>query len=244
MVILHGLFGMSDNWDTLARRFASSGFDVIVPDQRNHGRSGHSQAHSYLAMADDLLEMLDELSLDKIILLGHSMGGKTAMQFSLEHHDRVKKLVVADISPDSGSHNQHNELINIMLSVPLHELSSRQQVEKLLEEKIQSERIRLFLLKNIYWKDKTNLGWRVNLEVISDKLDEVFRTIDHPFSYMKPTLFLRGELSPYISESDNPRIRELFPLATIETIKNASHWLHADNPDDFFNAVLQFMVEG
>jgi len=239
MVILHGLFGMSDNWDSLAKRFAGEGLDVIVPDQRNHGRSGHSDIHSYEAMADDLLELLDELSLKSVILLGHSMGGKTAMQFSLEQPDRVSRLIVADISPDSGSNNQHNGLISIMQGIPLSQLSSRQQVEKLLQEVIPSDRIRLFLLKNIYWKDKSNLGWRVNLDVIRENLSEVFRTIDHPFSFSKPVLFLRGELSSYVPDSDIPRIIELFPNARIETIKNGTHWLHADNPDDFFKAAMR-----
>lgn len=241
MVILHGLFGLSDNWDSLAKRFAGGGLHVIVPDQRNHGRSGHSPVHSFEAMADDLLELLEELNPGPVILLGHSMGGKTAMQFALEHPEHITRLIIADISPASGSNSQHHELTDIMLSVPLHTMTSRNQVESYLMERIPIERIRLFLLKNIYWKDKSSLGWRANLEVIQENLAEVFRPIDYPAPFEKPVLFLRGEHSPYISDNDIPRIKELFPQAEIETIKEGSHWLHADNPDGFFDAVMRFV---
>lgn len=227
----------------MAKRFAGSGLDVVVPDQRNHGRSGRSDIHTYEAMADDLLELIDSLGFDKVILLGHSMGGKTAMQFSLEQHDRVSRLIVADISPDSGGNEQHLGLIETMMAIPLQSLSSRQQAEEMLKERIKHERIRMFLLKNIFWKDKSSLGWRVNLEVIRENMHHIFRTIDHPYSFEKPVLFLRGEKSPYIADSDIPRIMELFPAATIEPIRNGTHWLHADNPGDFYAACMQF-IEG
>lgn len=241
MVILHGLFGLSDNWDSLAKRFAGEGFYVVVPDQRNHGRSGHSPVHSFEAMADDLLELLEELHSGPVILLGHSMGGKTAMQFALEHPENVFRLIIADISPASGNNSQHHELTDIMLNVPLHEMTSRKEVENYLKDRIASERIRLFLLKNIYWKDKSSLGWRTNLEVIKENLAEVFRPINYHEPFEKPVLFLRGEHSPYISDHDIPKIKELFPHAAVESVKEGSHWLHADNPDDFFNAVMRFV---
>ncbi len=241
LVILHGLFGISDNWDTLAKQFAESGLDVIVPDQRNHGRSGHSSVMTYIAMADDLLELLDRLSLEKVYLLGHSMGGKTAMQFAFDQPERLDGLIVADISPAASTNSQHHELIRIMTETDPANYASRAEVEKALEKRIKSMRIRQFLLKNIYWKDKATLGWRINLDAISQNISEIFRAVDAPLPFDKPVLFIKGELSPYIKEEDLPLIKKLFPRVQIQTIARGTHWLHADNPDDFAAQVMAFI---
>jgi len=241
LVILHGLFGISDNWESLSRRFAEAGLDVIVPDQRNHGRSGHSDTMSYEAMSDDLLELVDGMGFGEIHLLGHSMGGKAAMQFAFDHPERINRLIVADISPEARHNRVHDKLIDFMLQAAPESRSSRTEVEDFLAERIKDERIRLFLLKNIYWKDKSTLGWRMNLEVIRNNLDEIFREISSPWFYGKEVLFLRGEQSDYITDEAIPRIKELYPNAKIETISNATDWLHADNPEDFADAVTRFI---
>lgn len=242
LIILHGLFGLSDNWDSFARRFAEEGFDVVVPDQRNHGRSGHSPVHSYEALCDDLLELTDKLGYDRISLLGHSMGGKAAMQFAFDHPEKIDRLIIADISPTTSGHNpQHQQLIDIMRKLDLSIFESRSQVDEALAGQIKSRRIRQFLTKSIYWKDKSSLGWRVNLEVVQENLDEIFREVTSAVPFEKPVLFLKGEHSDYIPDEAIPRIKELFPHARIETIANGTHWLHADNPGDFTDAVIFFL---
>ncbi|MFO7998618.1 MAG: alpha/beta fold hydrolase [Bacteroidales bacterium] len=243
LIILHGLFGMSDNWDSFARRFADKGLDVVVPDQRNHGRSGHSPVHSYEALCDDLLELVDKLEFGSVSLLGHSMGGKAAMQFAIDHPEKVDRLIVADISPTASGHNpQHEGLIDTMLGMNLKEYANRTEVDEALKPLIANHRIRQFLTKNIYWKDKSSLGWRVNLEVVKENLEEIFRGVDSSRPFDKPVLFLKGEKSDYIREASIRRIKELFPRAQIETIRNGTHWLHADNPSDFSRAVVFFLI--
>jgi esterase len=239
LIILHGLFGMSDNWVSHARRLADD-FSVYAIDQRNHGRSGRHQVFNYTAMADDLLEFMETYNIDSAHMIGHSMGGKTVMQFALEYPARVDKLIVADISADEYNH-RHDILIETMLSVDLSRYSSRAEVEKELEKTIPDMAVRLFLLKNLYWKDRTSLGWKANLEVILENLPEIFRAIDSPVPFAKPTLFIRGSNSPYIQQKHIPRIKNLFPHSFIETIEGASHWLHAEKPDEFYQLTLNFL---
>lgn len=239
LIILHGLFGMSDNWVSLARRFADN-YSVHVIDQRNHGRSGRHQVFNYEAMVDDLLEFMDTHQINSAILLGHSMGGKTAMQFSLDYPEKVDKLIVADISADAYNHS-HDQLIEAMLSVDLEKFSSRSEVRQELNKKVPDGRISQFLLKNLYWKDRSTLGWKANLEVILDNLPEIFQALDAQIPYSGPVLFIRGGESPYIRQKHIPRIKRLFPQSHIETIEGASHWLHAEKPDEFFERVLHFL---
>jgi len=241
LIILHGLFGMSDNFVSIASELGRN-YRVFIVDQRNHGRSGHSQVFNYEAMSDDLMEFMHDHQLDSAHLLGHSMGGKTAMQFAFDQPEKVDKLIVADISPAvRNSSDQHKGLINIMQNLDLSSFEKRVEVAQALEDKIPNFRLRQFLLKNIYWKDKASLGWRINLEVLNDRLHEVFREIKPGTTYHKPTLFMRGELSDYIQEKDMELIRSMFSNAEFVTIKGGTHWLHADNPDDFVLAVRNFL---
>jgi esterase len=239
LIILHGLFGMSDNWVSHARRLAED-FSVYVVDQRNHGKSGRHEVFNYTAMADDLLEFMETHSLASAHILGHSMGGKTAMEFALEHPEMVDRLIVADISAAEYNH-RHDIIIEAMLSVDLEKFTSRTYVEKELQKTIPDAAIRLFLLKNLYWKDRTSLGWKANLEVIMENLHEVFRAIDAPVPFTRPTLFIRGSNSPYIQQKHLPRIKKLFPHSMVETIEDASHWLHAEKPDEFYRLTIHFL---
>ena len=244
MLILHGLFGMSDNWVSIARRIAEEDFHVFVPDQRNHGRSGHSAIHNYEAMVDDLLEFLDERGFEKTSLVGHSMGGKTVMQFAFDYPERVNKLLVADIGPLPSSHGEmHKTIIGSLLRLDLKQFDSRQDALEAMGSIISNDRLRMFLQKNLYWKDRANLGWRMNLEAIRDNMPEVFRGIESIQPYDKPVLFLRGGASDYVKDEHFPAIRELFPQATLRTIEGASHWLHAEKPDAFVKEALFFLTE-
>lgn len=239
LIILHGLFGMLDNWVSISRKLAKE-YSVYAVDQRNHGRSHMHEIFNYHAMVDDLLEFMETLGIESAYLLGHSMGGKTAMQFSFDYPEKVDKLIVADISPDEYNH-KHDKLIEAMLSVDLSKYSSRSEVDKDLKEKIDNPRIRQFLLKNLYWKDRSSLGWKANLEVIHENLPEIFRALDSDKPFEKPALFIRGADSPYITDVHVPRIEELFLNFKIETIDDASHWLHAEKPDEFLKIVENFL---
>ncbi len=242
LVILHGVFGMSDNWAGIGKSLGED-FTVYMVDQRNHGRSGHSSAMNYEAMSDDLLDFLEKENLEKPNLLGHSMGGKTVMQFAFDYPEKVEKIVVADISPGKSNHNhQHQQLIDTLLAIDLSKYSSRNEVGQVLREKISNARVRQFLLKNLYWKDRSSLGWRVNLEVIKDSLPEVFREVTGLQPFEGPALFLKGEKSDYITKEDIPEIEALFPNSRIREIKNGTHWLHADNPEDFTSEVREFLL--
>ncbi len=242
LVILHGVFGMSDNWATIGKALGEH-FTVYMVDQRNHGRSGHSASMNYEAMSDDLLGFLEKENLEKPNLLGHSMGGKTIMQFAFDYPEKVEKMIVADISPGASNHNHHHQkLIDALLSIDLEKYSSRNEVSQVLREKTGNARIRQFLLKNLYWKDRSSLGWRVNLEVIRDSLPEIFREVNGLQPFEGPTLFLKGEKSDYITREDIPEIEALFPNSQIREIKKGTHWLHADNPGDFIKEVKNFLL--
>ena len=241
VIILHGLFGQSDNWVTVARRIADE-FSVYIPDQRNHGQSPHAPVHTYPALSDDLLEFMEEHDIEKTILIGHSMGGKTAMTFALEHPEMVEKLVIIDISPRKyPERNIHTQVITQMLSIDLETNSSRTQVEKMLEERIPDSRIRMFILKNLYYQHPGKLGWRLNLEAINNNLDQLFDGIRSDSQYNGPTLFIRGGKSDYISDEDTGLINCLFPHAIIKTISGASHWVHADAPEQLCKLLSRFL---
>lgn len=243
LVILHGLFGISDNWVTFGRRIADEGFDVIIPDQRNHGHSPHSDNFNYLALTDDLYELIENLDLRNVHLIGHSMGGKVAMRFTLENQLLVSKLLVVDISLKAyGDRPHHRNIIQAMQSVDFEKVNSRYEVEEILAPRVESDRVRQFLMKNLYWKDKTTLAWRINLEGISKNLGEMFDAIETGILFGKPTLFVRGGQSDYILPEDYPKIRANFPRAEIFTIQDASHWVHAEAPEQFYQLASGFLT--
>lgn len=240
LLILHGLLGSLDNWHTLSKAFATS-FRVLAVDQRNHGRSPHSDIFTYDAMAEDLVEFLDRLQIKSTFLLGHSMGGKTAMQLALSHPERVEKLIVVDISPRAYP-PLHDELLDALLSVNLADYQSRQQVDKALEAKVPEFPVRQFLLKNLTRDASGKFSWKANLDVISRNYEEIARQITAQDPFPKPTLFVKGSRSNYILDSDTHAIRHLFPRATISTIE-AGHWIHADSPQPFADLVMRFLKD-
>lgn len=241
VIILHGLFGQSDNWVTIGRRIADQ-FHVFIPDQRNHGQSPHATVHSFPAMADDLAEFIAEHHLEDPIIIGHSMGGKTAMTYALENPGKVKKLVVIDISPRRYPERvTHTLVISQMMGIDLQTVTTRTEVEKILNSRIPDNRVRMFILKNLYYKIHGQLAWRLNLEAINQSMDLLFDRIDSDNQYAGPTLFVRGGKSDYIADEDTVLIKKLFPEAVIKTISGATHWVHADAPEELCSMLSSFL---
>lgn len=239
LVILHGLFGSLDNWMTLAKKW-SNDFEVYLVDQRNHGQSPHSVDFSYQAMAEDLKELMDHLGLESAIFLGHSMGGKTVMEFSMNYSDMVQKLIVVDIAP--VSYNVHHyPIIEALKRVPLSAISSRKDAEGYLMNNIKEFGTRQFLLKNLYWKEKDELAWRFNLEVLANEIIPISEYSIVKGKFEKPTLFIAGAKSDYILPEYGERIKEKFPKYKFESIDGAGHWVHAEKMDAFSEVVLNFL---
>jgi len=244
VVILHGLFGISDNWVTYGKRLSQQGYKVFIPDQRNHGQSPQSDNFNYLALTDDLFDFIDENEIEDPIIIGHSMGGKVAMRFVLENPLLVKKLIVVDISLKAyGPRKQHLNIIKAMKSIDLASIKSRQEVEAELAKYIPEPRIRLFILKNLHRKSKDEFEWRLYFQGIEKSLSEMFDAIDTSIKYDKPTLFIKGGASDYILLEDFEQIRYNFPNAEIVTIENASHWVHVEVAERFYQLTSGF-VEG
>ncbi|WP_026933464.1 alpha/beta fold hydrolase [Christiangramia echinicola] len=239
-LILHGFLGMSDNWKTLGKKFAGDGFQVHLIDQRNHGKSPHSDDFSYKLMAEDLKEYCESHDLENIILLGHSMGGKTAMLSACEYEGLVEKLIIVDIAPKYYAPH-HQQILKGLTALDDAKLTSRGDAEEFLEDYISETGVRLFLLKNLYWKTKEQLALRVNLDSLKDNINNIGESLPGNMTYNGPTLFINGDKSDYITSEDEPLIKEHFPNAEIKPIKNAGHWVHAENMKAFYEAVIRFV---
>lgn len=239
-VILHGFLGMADNWKTLGTLWSESGFQVHLLDQRNHGRSFHNDEHSYDAMAQDLKMYCDHLHLDHIILLGHSMGGKVAMHAASLFPQLIDKLIIADIAPKAYDPH-HSDIIHALESVDFEQISSRKEADDAVAVRIKDHGTRQFLLKSLYRKNKTTYDWRFNLPVLarSQAMIGSHNRIDTPIQI--PTLFIRGGNSGYILDVDKAGIEHAFAKAELQTIPNAGHWLHAEQPVVFNKLVAEFV---
>jgi len=240
LLILHGFLGMSDNWKTIGKKFADDGFQVHLVDQRNHGKSPHSDEFSYELMANDVVEYCKSHELENITLMGHSMGGKTAMLLACENQALVKKLIVVDIAPKYYAPH-HQQILEGLTALDEANLTSRGDAEDFLEDYIPETGVRLFLLKNLYWKTKEKLSLRINLEALKANIEQVGRALPQQAVYNGPVLFINGELSNYITKEEEPLIKEHFPEAKIETIAKSGHWVHAENMKDFYKAVIRFV---
>ncbi len=240
-IILHGLFGISDNWATLGKRFGER-FRVIIPDLRNHGRSPHSDLFDFPSMEQDILELIEEETEGRVMLMGHSLGGRVAVNLALHHPGVIGKLVIVDISLRKyPPQREHLDLIGAMNALDLSKSGSRSEIEERLRQRIPSLKLRRFLMKNLYWSERGQLSWRLNLPVIIESLPAIFDGGCLPGLYPGPALFVRGERSDYILESDLQAINEKFPGATIRTVRGATHWVHADNPGEFYKVVSSFL---
>jgi esterase len=239
LVILHGLFGQSDNWNTLAKSFSEQGFKVFTVDLRNHGLSPHSEEWSYPIMAEDLKAFIEEHGLEQPVLLGHSMGGKVLLFLEYLYPGSAYKLIVADIAARFYPPH-HQKVIKALHAVNFDEITSRKEAEAVLLNYLDDFGTRQFLLKNIYWKASDRMDWRFNLKVISHQIENIGLEVP-PFNSNTPALVMRGENSEYINENDIADFKNRFSTLQLVSIANAGHWLHAEKPKEFFEAVLKFI---
>ena len=242
LIILHGLFGTLDNWQTLAKRFAEH-FSVYIVDQRNHGKSPHDSEMNYPLMAEDLRNFMESKWMFKAHVMGHSMGGKAAMQFALQFPDFVDHLIVVDMHP-AANEGGHEVIFDAMLSLELDQLKNRKEADQLLAEKIPNFGIRQFLLKNLSRdKERGGYGWKMNLKVLYDHYPEILAAVGNEDSFDEPVLFIKGGESDYVREDHWGEVLELFPNAVLQTISGAGHWVHADAPKELEDIVLEFLKE-
>lgn len=254
LLILHGLYGASDNWVSIARRLEKD-YRIFLVDQRNHGHSPHHPAHDYEHMANDLLEFYRDRRIEKAHLIGHSMGGKTVMRFALQNPELINKLVVLDIAPKSyasfSNYAQitanHASIIDSMLNVRLDGIKSRQDIDRQLADKLPDKQLRQFLLKNIDRTKEGNYMWRLNLSVIKNNLDLIM----DGFSDLSaeniraniPSIFIRGEKSGYVMDEDTLIMRKFFKDAEMVTLPDAGHWLHAEQPELLIKTLAYFLLD-
>ena len=245
LVILHGLFGTLDNWQTLARRWADeAGLRVVSMDLRNHGRSFHSPEHSYDLMAQDVLAVFDHLALasENLSLLGHSMGGKVAMRLALDAPERLARLLVLDIAPRASDMLHQAPIIAGLQAVNLATILTRADADAALDQHIRQPGVRQFLLKNLYRDAENHFAWRINLPVLAAQVAAIGEETSAAMPFLKPTLFIRGGLSDYISADDKLHgIPALFPNSEVVTVPNAGHWVHAEKPEEIFTLVRDFV---
>ena len=241
LLILHGYFGMSDNWKSLGNKFAED-YQVHLIDQRNHGRSFHEDEFNYEVLVDDLYHYIQYHDLENVYLIGHSMGGKTAMLFAVTYPEIVDKLIVVDISPRKYQPH-HNAILAGLNSIDFSIDNTRTLVDKKLSKLIPEFGVRQFLLKNVYWKEKGQLAYRFNLQSLTENNPEVGEALP-PFTvFENETLFLKGDKSDYITQNEVPIIDAHFPNSKVVEIKNAGHWLHAENPSQFYDEVCDFLSD-
>jgi pimeloyl-ACP methyl ester carboxylesterase len=239
LVILHGLLGSADNWHSMSRRLGAH-YQVFALDLRNHGRSPHSDILDYDVMVADVREFMEQQALRRIMLLGHSLGGKVAIQFAIDYSEQVDRLVIVDIAPKPYEPSQRY-LLKAMRALDLTRYKSFADVAAALAPKVSSESLRQFLLKNLTRDEKGRLRWKIHLEAIDQNYDKLLRGLSPERSFNKPTLFIRGGRSNYIEDDDGRLIRQMFPQAEIATLPEAGHWVHVDAPDEFFQTVVNFL---
>ena len=239
VVLLHGLLGSLDNWHTVAQRLGEQ-FHVFALDQRNHGLSPHASDMDYPLMAGDVNEFFEAHGIKSAFVIGHSMGGKTAMQFALQHPEKVDKLLVEDMAPRVYTPS-HDKIFAALLALDLSRYKTRQEIEDALAAEIPSLTLRRFLLKNLARNPDNSMFWKINLRGLAENYSHLGKPISGPHSYSKAVLFIRGGKSNYLTPADEPLIRELFPQAQIETIAEAAHWVHGDKPEEFLRLTLEFL---
>ena len=238
-MILHGLFGSSDNWMTYARHW-SERYRVILPDLRNHGQSPHSDTMDYPSMAADIRELMDDLNIESVILLGHSMGGKIGMTMADKYPGTIEKLIVADIAPRKYPVH-HKWILDGLMSIDTGRIKSRKEADALLARHVPQLAIRQFLLKSLKRDHDGRFSWKLNLKVIYESIEKIGAATLPERKITIPTLFIRGINSDYITDEDILLIRKYFTDSRVESIGNAGHWLHAEQPEAFIKTVEDFL---
>ncbi|GAA0753926.1 alpha/beta fold hydrolase [Psychroflexus lacisalsi] len=240
LIILHGFLGMGDNWKTLANSYAKEGFEVHLVDQRNHGRSPHDDAFSYDLLAEDLKQYLKEKDIGSTSIIGHSMGGKTAMRFATLYPEQVDKLIIVDIAPKYYAPH-HQQILEGLTKISEAKLTSRSDADELLSNYISEKPIRQFLLKNLYWKTQDELNLRLNLKALKQNIEEVGKGLPQNAKYSGEILFIKGGKSDYITTSDESDMGTHFDNFEIKSIENAGHWIHAEKREEFFGMSLKYL---
>jgi esterase len=242
LIILHGLFGQSDNWNTLAKQFAEKEYRVFTLDLRNHGLSPHSEDWSYSLMAKDIKEFMDDHQLTKPVLMGHSMGGKVVMFFEKLFPNTASKVIIADIAAKEYPPH-HAEVLDALHAVDFSVVKTRKEAEAEMNKYITDFGTKQFLLKNIYWKDTANniMDWRFNLEVISRKYDAIREEVPF-YESSVPCLVIKGSRSNYIDVNDEADFKKRYTDIRIVSIEGAGHWVHAEKPKEYFEAVIEFLT--
>jgi esterase len=242
MIILHGLFGMSDNWLTISKAFAQR-HRIFILDLRNHGQSPRSGVFGYTEMADDLLEFIEDHSIENPILLGHSMGGKVLMQFAINYSNKFDKMIVVDIAPKFYPVH-HTSILQGLHSIDLATLQNRTEANEILKRFEENEGVRQFLIKNLYRNTETGqFDWRLNLNVLTREIANIGSEITSNKPVLNKTLFIAGSESSYIMPEDYPMIEGIFKNCSFEVIKDAGHWVQADKPIEFVEAVNKFLSQ-
>lgn len=239
LLVFHGLFGMLDNWGSFGKELGEF-LPVHLIDLRNHGRSFHSESMSHDDLANDIANYMNHYGIEKAHVLGHSLGGKAVMQFALSYPEKVEKLIVVDISPKAYPPH-HQGITKALETVDFEIVKSRNEVEAVLSQYIPEKSTIQFLAKNLYWTDDKKLNWRFNLKTLSEKYNEFVSNAVKFGIFEGETLFISGEKSNYILPQDYFSIKQQFPKAHIVKIKNAAHWVQADNPVDFSEVVKEFL---
>lgn len=240
LIILHGLFGSSDNWLTLGKKMAEK-YKVYLVDQRNHGQSFHSDEFNYQVMSTDLNKFMQQKEIASAHILGHSMGGKTAMQFAVEYPGKINKLIVADIGPRFYPVH-HDTILKGLFSINLDKLASRKEADETLSAFVPEVGVRQFLLKNLA-REGSSFTWKMNLQVIAKEIEQVGKSLNQNAVFEKPTLFLSGGNSDYIKDADLNLIHSIFKNSMLKTIEGAGHWLHAEKPEEFFELTMNFLAD-
>jgi pimeloyl-ACP methyl ester carboxylesterase len=240
LIILHGLFGSSDNWMSITKKLSES-FTVWLPDQRNHGQSPHSGTFTYAAMAEDLKDFIDQHDIENPHILGHSMGGKVVMEYATSFKSDIDHLIVADIAPKAYPLH-HEEILEGLNSIEIDKIKARSEAQKQLEKYVSDFGTRAFLLKNIYRKDNGSYAWRINLPVLTKDIANVGMATGQGKQYDGDTLFIRGEKSHYVEDTDFETIKNIFTNAQFSTVHAAGHWLHAEQPEAFLKDIMSFLT--
>lgn len=238
IVILHGIFGSSDNWLTQAKILGEK-YRVFTIDQRNHGQSPHDDTFDYPSMAEDLKNFIEEHRLIDPIVIGHSMGGKVAMNFAIAHPERLAKLIVVDIAPRPYN-LEHYVIIDGLKAIDIANISSRNEADEALSKFVAESDVRQFLLKNLLRKPEGGFGWKINLPVIDRNLKNIGLDLQFDGTFEKPTLFIRGGRSKYVRDQDMTRIQQVFPNSELETL-DTGHWVQAEKPKEFVETVLNWL---
>ena len=241
LIILHGLFGSSDNWYSLAKVFAER-FQVFLVDQRNHGQSPHSSEFDYKLLTEDILEFIREHGIKKPVIMGHSMGGKAAMNFAVRYPEQLSNLIVVDIVPKAYPVH-HDAILDGLKAIPLDSLASRNDADKILSDYVPEPDVRQFLLKNLTRKSGGGFEWKINLAAIDRNIEAMGEGMKYSGKYDGPSLFIQGKKSKYYAEGDEMLITDIFPRAKFATL-DTGHWVQAEKPDEFASLVINYLTNG